>query len=271
MKNLINTEWLKIKKYRAFWWMTGIIMLSYPGINYLFYNVYQEVTGKEGEGGELAKMLLGNPFTFPEVWHTAAFFSSFFIIIPSIIVIMFITNEYSYKTHRQNIIDGWSRKEFMTSKMIDVLIVSLLITLVYFIVALAIGLINNHASNGQVWEQSKYIALFALQTFSQLSIAFLIAFLARKAFIALGIFLFYFLILEPVIVGIARFKANDIGRFMPLEISDRMIPVPAFLGRIDRAAYEKSLEAMNTHVLYTLILVCLTWGLCFWLNNRRDL
>ena len=271
MKNLINTEWLKIKKYKAFWWMSGIIMLSYPGINYMFYNVYRELTTKSTEGGEMAKMLLGNPFAFPEVWHTAAFFSSWFVFIPSVIVIMFITNEYTYKTHRQNIIDGWSRKQFMTSKMIDVMIISLLITLVYFLVALIIGLINNNSSDGVVWEKSKYIALFALQTFSQLSIAFLIAFLVRKAFIALGIFIFYFLILENILVALAKFKANDIGRFLPIETADRMIPMPAFLARLDQDAYDASLAAQNTHVVYTLILVTLTWALCYRINSRRDL
>ena len=42
---------------------------------------------------------------------------------------MFISNEYTFKTHRQNIIDGWSRKQFITSKLMDVLIISLIVTL----------------------------------------------------------------------------------------------------------------------------------------------
>ncbi|MFK5098226.1 hypothetical protein, partial [Klebsiella pneumoniae] len=73
----------------------------------------------------IAKLLLGNPFVFPEVWQTVAYFSSFFVLLPSILVIMLVTNEYTYKTHRQNIIDGWSRNEFLLSKLIDVAIISL--------------------------------------------------------------------------------------------------------------------------------------------------
>src|SRR5215216_2351808 len=138
MMNLLRTEWLKMRKYWAFWWMTGIIALSYPGINYIFYQIYSEVMTKSGNAGQMIKMLIGNPFTFPEVWHTVAFASSIFIFIPSILVIMFITNEYTYKTHRQNIIDGWSRNQFMISKLIDVLIISIVVTILYFIVALLI-------------------------------------------------------------------------------------------------------------------------------------
>jgi ABC-type transport system involved in multi-copper enzyme maturation permease subunit len=271
MINLLRTEWLKIRKYRAFWWMTGVIALSYPGINYIFYQIYSQLVHKEGGTAEMIKMLIGNPFTFPEVWHTVAYASSIFIFIPAIVVIMFITNEYTYKTHRQNIIDGWSRKQFLTSKLIDVLLVSFLVTLLFTLVALVIGLVNKSEASGDIWNGAHYIGLFFLQAFAQLSIAFLIAFLTRKAFVALGLFLFYYLIFEPVLVGLAKFKLNDAGRFMPLELSDRLIPVPAFLGRIDEKAYEASMAAVNMHIVYSLILLLIVWLLCFRINSRRDL
>ena len=269
--NLIKTEWLKIKKYPAFWWMTGIVLLTYPGINYIFYQIYRELLDKNDQAAAVLKMMVGNPFTFPEVWHTVAYASSIFVIIPSIVVIMFITNEYTYKTHRQNIIDGWSRNEFMISKMIDVLIISVIITLLYALVALVVGYVNIKEGNGEVWSQTKYIWLFFLQTFSQLSLAFLIAFLTKKAFIALGIFIFYKVILEKFMVAFAGWKLDDIGRFLPFELSNRTIPVPAFVGKLDEEKYQAAMGAVNEHVVYTIILLGLTWGLCFWLNKRRDL
>jgi hypothetical protein len=271
MTNLLRTEWLKIRKYPAFWWMTGIIALTYPGINYIFYNIYLELMAKGNATSQMVKMLLGNPFTFPEVWHTVAYASSIFIFIPSVAVIMFITNEYTYKTHRQNIIDGWSRKQFLTSKLIDVMMVSLLATILFLLVAVAIGLVNKNDSAADIWTGSKYVGLFALQAFAQLSIAFFIAFLVRKAFVALGICLFYFMILEPIMVAYGKVKINDIGRFLPLETSDRMIPVPAFMGRFDEQAYKASMAVINTQIIYTIILTTLIWTLCFWINKKRDL
>src|SRR5450432_2934889 len=223
MTALIKVEWLKMKKYNAFWWIMGITALSYPGINYIFYMLYDKITHQPSKAGQLAKMVIGNPFTFPEAWHTVAYASSIFVFIPAVVIIMLISNEYTFKTHRQNIIDGWSRSQFISSKLIDVLIISLLITLLYIAVSLVTGFTNQTELINDTWGQSYYIGLFALQTFAQLSIAFLIGFLVRKAFIALGIFLFYFIILEPILVGLLRLKANDIGRFLPLEISDRII------------------------------------------------
>ncbi len=271
MTTLIRTEWLKMKKYKAFWWILGITALSYPGINYIFYMVYDNIVHQQSQAGQVAKMIIGNPFSFPEAWHTVAYTSSIFIFIPAVIIIMFVSNEYSFRTHRQNIIDGWSRSQFVTSKLIDVLIVSAIITLLYGVVALVTGFANQERLIRDTWGMSYYTGLFALQTFAQLSIAFLIGFLVRKAFIALGIFLFYFIIFEPIIVGLLRVYGKDAGRFMPLEISDRIIPVPAFIGKINKVSYDKSLAAIQEHVLLTVLLTAIIWLICYRINNKRDL
>lgn len=269
MASLSKTEWLKIKKYPAFWWMTAIVALAYPGMNYAIYsNGYKDQLNDKTMGPIL--QMLPNPFTFPDVWHTVAYISSVFVFLPSIVVIMFITNEYTYKTHRQNIIDGWSRKEFMTSKMIDVAIISLLVTILYVLTAIVIGVANSESAGTVFGEQTKYIGLFFLQTFSQLSIALLIALLVRKAFIALGIFLFYFFPLEPFLVAMAQKHANGIGEYLPLEISDRLIPFPRWFIR-DENDWKAVVAQSNVHILYTIVLLGLTWGICFWINSKRDL
>lgn len=273
MGNLLKTEWLKIKNYRIFWWMVVIAALTYPGINYIFFEIYREFlreSNKQGAKGML-EFMIGNPFTFPEVWHTVAFASSIFVYIPAIVVIMFITNEYTYKTHRQNIIDGWSRNQFISAKMVDVLIISIFMTIIYMLVALGIGYATLDSGNGEIWGKTRYILYFFLQTFSHLSLAFLIAFLTRKAFIALGIFIFYKFILERLLVSLAEWKMDDIGRFLPFEISNRIIPYPAFIGRFNPESYQSKLNQVGEHVVYTILMIALTWFICYRLNQKRDL
>lgn len=271
--NLLRTEWLKIRKYPAFWWMIGIALLSYPGLNAIGYNAYKELLSNEGTS--MIVKMLGNPFAFPQAWHTVTYFSSFFIFIPAVVVIMFITNEYTYKTHRQNVIDGWSREQFMSAKMVDVLIVSFLTTLICTLVALVVGSMNIADGAFQLGNEIKYIPLFFLQTFSQLSLAFLIAFLARKAFIALGIFIVYYLIIENIAVAVLKRYVNDVGAYLPFEISDRILPPPAFIGKTagrNRGNwYEVALSQVNPHIIYTILLIILTWLICFWINKKRDL
>jgi len=272
MLNILKTEWLKIKKYPAFWWVMGITALTYPGINFMFHRIFLQITSNENRAGKIVQALLGNPFALPEAWRTVAYFSSLFVFIPAIVVIMLITNEYTYKTNRQNIIDGWSRNDFMTGKFIDVLILSALITVLYALVALIIGLTNTTDATADKWHLAYYICLFALQSFSQLSLAFLVGFLVRKSFIALAIFSFYFIVLEPIAINILKYKFNsEVGHYFPLEISHRLLPRPAFFGKFDEKAYQATLAAVKPHIGYTLLLVALTWLFCFWLNKRRDL
>ncbi len=272
MFHIVQTEWLKIKKYPAFWWVMGITALTYPGINYMFINVYKTITEKQSQSGQIVKALIGNPFALPETWRTVAYFSSLFIFIPAIVIIMLITNEYTYKTNRQNIIDGWSRTQFMIGKLIDVLILAVIVTALYTVVAFIISITNTKVISPEKWKLVYYIGLFGLQTLSQLSIAFMVGFLVRKSFIALAIFAFYFIIAEPIAVNVLRYKyKNNLGEYFPLEISNRLLPKPSFIGRIDEAAYQVSLNAVTPHIFYTLIVLLLTWSFCFWLNSRRDL
>ena len=271
MNTLVRTEWLKIRKYNAFWWIMGILILSYPGINYMFYFGYQENVNNPSQYATYLKMGIGNPFSFPEVWHTVAYCSSLFTFIPAVVVIMLICNEYTYRTHRQNIIDGWSRSQFVTSKLIDVFIITFIATILYVVITLVVGFAAHERLIRDTWGMSYYTGLFALQTFAQLSIAFLMGFLIRKAFLALGAFLFLFFVLDNVIWGVSEYYKSDIGHYSPLEISDRVIPRPAFTQITDIAKYNRLVAEIPQFVILTVILTTLVWLLCYRINNRRDL
>lgn len=269
MSTLLRIEWLKIRSYRAFWWVITITAISYPAVNLLMLKFYQEVTAKLPP--DAANAYIGKPFAFNEIWHTVAYFSSLFIFIPAIVIIMLITNEYTFKTHRQNIIDGWSRKQFLTAKLLDVSIISFLIALLYVAVCLMVGMKN--ATPGEMTGENRiyFIAYFFLQTFSQLSIAFFIGFLMRKSFIALSVFIFLFLILDPLLGWILSKGGMSIGHFLPFEISDRMIPTPGFMGKIDPKAHEAAMNNTFNHFIYSLGFTLVLWLLCFRINAKRDL
>lgn len=274
MLSLIKTEWLKLKKYRVFWWMMAIVALTYPGINLSFYKFYTTIIAKEGLEGNLMKMLIGNPFAFPEAWHTIAYFSSWFILVPSILVIMVISNEYTYKTNRQNVIDGWSRKEFILSKLFIVLIISVIATIMFSIITIILGLNYSTEIQATRWaEQIKYVFLYLLQTFSQLSFAFFVGFIFKRSFISLGVFFFYLMILEPALTVMIDkyFELPILAKLLPIEVSDRLIPPAAFLGRFNKETYEQSLSEINLHILYTLIFTIAIWLLSIRIYNKRDL
>ncbi len=276
IKNIFYTEWLKVRHYRAFWVLLSITAISFPGVNAIAYFAFKNAAEGPSQGGQLMKMLLGNPFAFPQTFHTTAYLSSFFAFIPAVVVIMLITNEFQFKTHRQNIIDGWQKHTFIWGKFISVMLITLIVTIFYMAVASTLGFIaTKEVENAVLYEKAYFMLLFALQLFSQLSVAFLLGLLIRKAFIAYGIFIFYGFIIENMLVGLFKLKAKklgyDYGHFLPFEISDRLIPVPPAIGKFNEADYKLAMDAIGQHVFYTLMLTFLVWILAFYIYKKRDL
>src|SRR5690606_18571465 len=101
MRQLLSIEWLKIKRYGTFWVLTGFFVVLMPLLNYQIFRGMVTVGGS-GKGGI---NLLSQSYSFPAVWGNIGYWGSIFIIFLSILVIILITNEFGYKTHRQNVID----------------------------------------------------------------------------------------------------------------------------------------------------------------------
>ena len=66
-------------------------------------------------------------FNFPYIWHFNTFIAAFFKIFLLLVIVSMISNEYSNKTLKQNLIDGLSKKEFILSKFYTVVTVCLYI------------------------------------------------------------------------------------------------------------------------------------------------
>lgn len=270
----MHTEWLKVRRYWAFWGILALVLIAYPGIVYLFYTGYQDIRGTNRQVEMLLKFAVGSPFAFPEVWHTIAYISSFLVFIPSVLVIMLITNEYQYRTQRQNILDGWSRDQFLWAKVLDIALLSLLVTGVYAWVVLITGAVNPEIALAGVQEKAYFIGLFALITFNQLSLAFLFGFLIKRALLALGFFLFYFLIPENILIQLSRWRwhTGNWYHYLPLEASDRLIPPPPYLGEFTNPGdYKNMMGSIPTHLAISIGYTVLIWVFCFWWLRRKDL
>ncbi|MEN9685627.1 MAG: hypothetical protein RLZZ28_1413, partial [Bacteroidota bacterium] len=79
---------------------------------------------------------------------------------------------------------------------------------------------------------------------------------------------------ENIAETYARFKLDDVGRFLPFEISDRLIPSPAFFSRFGKdakASYDHAIGLIPEHVLYTILLTALIWIICYAVHKKRDL
>lgn len=274
MLHLLNIEWHKYKSYRAFWFLLAGTLLTYIGATYIMTVIYESSLDAVQMSKETATSLLGsNPFSKVEVWHTMAYILSYAIFIPALLIIMIISNEYTFKTYKQNIITGWTRSQAILAKLGGVAVLSILVTLVYAGICLYV---SGRFGNSKVVQESvqpKYYMIggFLLQTFTQLSIAFALGYAFKGSFIALGFFLFWSVFLEFVIGALLKRIHVDLPRFLPFEMSDRIVPPPAFFSRLNPEAYTLAMEQIGQQALFTGAFVVLLWYGLFQWNKTRNL
>lgn len=222
MLELLKIEWMKVKYYRVFWVFSLFYFVSLAGINYIGFYVHELAL----QNTPMAETLLGSPYSFPSVWGTVGYMSSWLLYFPGILFIMMLTNEFTFKTHRQNIIDGWERKDFINVKFVFALCFSVIATLFNFIIALIFGLVAKDSAFS--FDQIYNVGYIFIQTFSYISFAMFLAIVFRKSGVAIAIFFLYGLIFEYLITTFinVRFDWTPIGYFLPLQVTDTLLPLP---------------------------------------------
>ncbi len=222
MLHLLKIEWLKVKNYNAFWIFTILYAFAILGINYTGFYLNEVAV----ENMPASQMIIGTPYAFPKVWQTVGYMSSWLLYFPGILFIMLFTNEFNFKTHRQNIIDGWTRKEFVTVKFVFAILFSAVATIFISLVALLFGLITT-GSHFSFAGMENVIYIF-IQTIAYITFAMFLAILFRRSGAAIAVFFLYGLIFEFLFSVLINMKLGltPVGYFLPLQVTDVMLPAP---------------------------------------------
>lgn len=256
MLNLLKIEWLKVRHYRAFWVFVILYFVSIAGINYIGFYINEVARANV----PVADSLIGSPYSFPRVWSTVGFMSSWLLYFPGFLFIMLLTNEFNFKTHRQNIIDGWERKDFINVKFLFAFIFSVVATLFNLLVALSFGLAAKNS--GFSWDEFYNVGFILIQTFSYISFAMLMAVIFRRSGVALAVFFLYGLIFESIFGGLlnGKLQLSPAGYYLPLQVTDSLMPLP----------FGKNLFYTNMPDNWILVTVSVAYmGLYYFLSLRK--
>jgi len=218
MLHLLKLEWLKVKNYRAFWIFLALYIVSLYGINQIAFNVQGEIKKNNVPVNIF-------PYDFPAVYQTITWVSSWLLYFPGMLMILVITNEYNYKTHRQNIIDGLTREQFVTAKILSGLVIALLTTFCCFLIALYFG---TSYSGSFSFSGIEYIGYGFIQALSYLFLAMVLSVLMRRSGLAMAVFFLYGLVFEQLLGGLIDYKFLNNGTvryYFPLQASDTLIPI----------------------------------------------
>jgi ABC-type transport system involved in multi-copper enzyme maturation permease subunit len=224
-------------------------------------------------------------FNFPFIWHFNAYIGAILKIFLAIVIVSMMSNEYSYLTLKQNLIDGLSKKEFVLSKFITVVLFAAISTIFLFVVSLTLGLsFSDYTELGIIFSDLEYLLAYFIKLIAFFSFCLFLGVLVKRSAFALGFLIIWF-ILEKIGFVILKwqvFKDSDmaetISQFFPLEAMSNLIKEPfTRLGAVQSAANQLG-EAFdkNYDVEWHTLLITVVWtGLfVFWsysILKRRDL
>lgn len=271
MKRLLTIEWLKIAHYRTAWIFIVLYFLMLIMLGFVIPELKPTFNGQSIAVAELGA------YNFPVVWHNVTYFAAIGKIFLAIILVTNITNEYSNRTLKQNLIDGLSKKEFLASKLITTLILTLLSTVIVLLITIYFGTVFGDATTGSIWQGSDFILAYALKLLCFFSFVVLLAFLARNSAFALLI-LFVWWVTEgllswgEMLIRIRLFK-SDVDQitlfteYLPLNASSALIPFPRLnlenlmVGLPIFVEQQVSWEPVVCTMLYTALFIYLSYML----------
>jgi ABC-2 type transport system permease protein len=254
--SLLAIEWLKIRRYRTFWVLIIFFMVLLP-----FWN-YQIMNGVIKMGNDRVN-ILNQAYGFPSVWSNFGWWGSIFVLFLSILVITITCNEYTFRTHRQNVIDGWSRLNFFHAKVALVLALSLATTVFVFTTGGVFGTLVSGSASGLFSDLSD-IGYFFLLVLNYLSAALFIALWIRRSGLAISLFLLYALIIEYAIsASVNHYTNTKWGNLMPLQSSDELLPFP--LMRMAEGMLGRTASLSD----YAYVIATICWITIYYFAGRR--
>lgn len=212
-------------------------------------------------------------FNFPYIWHFNTYIASIFKLFLAVVIVSMISNEYSYGTLKQNLIDGLSKKEFITSKFVTILFFSALSTVFIVVMSLVLGYsFSSYTEFGIVFSDWQYVLAYFVKLVGFFSICMFVSILIKRSAFALG-FLILWNIIEFIIVGVLRWNIfpntnvyEKVGAFLPLESMSQLIKEP-----FSRLSVIKNMETTitQTEVLrnydthWHTFLIAIIWTIVF--------
>ncbi len=172
-------------------------------------------------------------FNFPYIWHFNSYIAALLKLFLAIVIVSMMSNEYSNRTIKQNLIDGLSKKEFILSKFLTVLVFSGISTFFLFVVTMILGLsFSDYNEISIIFSDLEYLLAYFIKLTGFFAFCMFLGILVKRSAFALG-FLVVWAIFEGILYGILNFKffkgtdiATNIMQFFPLESMSNLVIEP---------------------------------------------
>jgi ABC-type transport system involved in multi-copper enzyme maturation permease subunit len=278
MKRLLSIELQKIWKNKA----SRVLTLTY----FILLTFIALIASIKFDLGifklHLAEMGI---FNFPFIWHFNTYIAAILKLFLAIVIVSMMANEYSYGTLKQNLIDGMSKKEFILSKFLTIVLFATVSTVFVFIMSLILGFsFSSYTEIGIVFSDLEYLLAYFIKLIGFFSFCLFLGILVKRSAFALG-FLLVWNIIEGITKGILTFKifpdsntASYFTQFLPLESMSNLIVEPfsrlSIIKSIGTQIGMENSKDYSVHFFSIIIVLCWTYiftFLSYRLLKNRDL
>ena len=278
MKRLIQIELIKLKNSKASKVLIAVYFLLLASISLI-------AAIKFDIGPIKFHLAEQGIFNFPYIWHFNTYMAAIFKFFLLLVIVSMITNEYSNRTLKQNLIDGLSKKEFILSKFYLVFILAAISTFFVFVVSLILGLIySDYNEIGIIFSDLEYLLAFFVKLLGFFSMGLFFGMLIKRSAFAVGA-MFVWMIGEGIIHGFLQFKfghkneiIGEITQFLPMTAMSNLIQQPFTRMKAVKTVANQVGEKLNYDyaVHWYQIAIVLIWTfififLSYKLLQKRDL
>ena len=265
MKRLLSIELQKIWKNKA----SRVLTLTY----FILLTFIALIASIKFDLGifkfHLAEMGI---FNFPFIWHFNTYVAAILKLFLAIVIVSMMANEYSYGTLKQNLIDGMSKREFILSKFLTVVLFATVSTIFIFVMSLILGFsFSSYTESSIVFSGLSYLLAYFIKLVGFFSFCLFLGILVKRSEFALG-FLLVWNIIEGIIKGVLSFKlfpesttASSIMQFFPLESMSNLITEPfSRLSVVKNVGKQIGVDTIkNYNVELSSVLIVLIWTVIF--------
>lgn len=273
MTRLLQIEWLKLRYNRAFWILISMYTIGVTIVCSGVMILLEYVKSKGADFNGIDPTII--PFyDFPDVWHNIAYIATFFKVLLGFIIVISIANEAAYRTLRQNIIDGLSKREFLMTKLLIISILSLGAMLLLFFIGLTTGSLYSHVWGWKyVFSDLQFLLAYGFEVFCYLTFSLMVALLVRKAGLVIVGLLMYTLIFDPVA---SKFLEHFPHIWDGVRFLKDYLPVTAMNNLIHLPYMKYFFQEIQDYVSWRELTIASGWlitniSLSYWILNKRDL
>ena len=255
MLHLLKIDLKKMTNYRSFWVIAGLyfLVLGFGSASGMEVLKWLKRTF-ENFGGDININRIPL-YHFPDVWLNLIWCAGLLKIVLAVMVVISVTNEYTYRTLRQNIIDGLSRSQFLFTKVLTNVLLSAASVLLIGVIALVTGLIYSPSTEADiVFTDIEFLPVYFLELFMFLSYALMIGILVQRAGLAIILLLLSHAIEAIIIANIIEDYTPYLVDFFPMRSLWNVIEWP-----FPRYAFQE----IKDYVDFRSVAIVIGWILLF--------